>query len=352
MCGAAPAGYRRGMGTSTGRTVVITGASAGIGRAIAQAYAKNGDRVVLIARGQAGLAAAERECFDLGAEAAMGLQCDVSDDAAVDLAAEHITAEVGPIDIWINNAMVSVFAPAWAISASEYRRVTDVNYLGTVHGTLAALRQMRPRGKGTIVQIGSALAYRGVPLQAPYCASKHAIEGFVDSLRAELLHDCPGIRVTMVQLPAMNTPQFSWVRTRLARHPQPIPPVFQPELAARAVMWAADRAPREVNVGGPTFQTRIANALTPGLLDRYLARKGYSAQQTGEPVDPGSWRDNIDMPMDGEHDFGTHGIFDETARDRSAALWAVTHKSALAGIAAAGVAAAGMAAAAALTARR
>jgi NAD(P)-dependent dehydrogenase (short-subunit alcohol dehydrogenase family) len=322
------------MDTSTSRTAVITGASAGLGRAIAQAYARRGDRIALLARGQAGLAAAERECRELGADAVLALQCDVADGAAVDLAAEHAAATLGPVDVWVNNAMVSVFAPAWEITAAEYRRVTEVTYLGSVHGTLAALRQMRPRGQGTIVQVGSALAYRGIPLQAPYCASKHAIEGFLESLRTELLRDCPGIRVTMVQLPALNTPQFSWVRTRLPRHPQPVPPIFQPEVAARAVLWASDHAPREVNVGAPTIQTRLANAIAPGLLDRYLARKGFSAQQTGEPVNIDSWHDNVDRPVDAERDFGAHGIFDTKARRHSASLWAVTHKPAVAALAA------------------
>jgi NAD(P)-dependent dehydrogenase (short-subunit alcohol dehydrogenase family) len=312
------------------RTVVITGASAGIGRAIAQAYARRGDRIGLLARGQAGLAAAERECRELGAERVLALQCDVSDGAAVDLAAEHLATELGPVDVWVNNAMVSVFAPAWEITAEEYRRVTEVTYLGTVHGTLAALRQMRPRGHGSIVEVGSALAYRGIPLQAAYCASKHAIEGFVESLRSELLRDCPDIKVSMVQLPAVNTPQFSWVRTRLPRHPQPVPPIFQPEVAAHAVVWASDHRPREVNVGTPTIKTRVANALAPGLVDRYLARKGFDSQQTGEPVDLTRWHDNIDKPMDAERDFGAHGTFDDKAHKWSPELWAVTHKRAVA----------------------
>lgn len=312
------------------RTVVITGASAGVGRATAQAYARRGDRLALLARGQAGLAAAERECHELGAERVLALQCDVSDGAAVDLAAEHVAAELGPVDVWVNNAMVSVFAPAWEITAEEYRRVTEVNYLGTVHGTLAALRQMRPRGHGSIVEVGSALAYRGIPLQAAYCATKHAIEGFVESLRAELLRDCPDIKVSMVQLPALNTPQFSWVRTRLPRHPQPVPPIFQPEVAARAIVWASDHRPREVNVGTPTLKTRIANALAPGLVDRYLARKGFDSQQTAEPVDRTRWHDNIDKPVDAERDFGAHGVFDDKAKKRSPELWAVTHKGTVA----------------------
>jgi NAD(P)-dependent dehydrogenase (short-subunit alcohol dehydrogenase family) len=320
------------------RTVVITGASAGVGRAIAQAYARRGERVGLLARGQAGLAAAERECRELGAERVLALQCDVSDGAAVDLAAEHVAAELGPVDVWVNNAMISVFAPVWEITADEYRRVTEVNYLGTVHGTLAALRQMRPRGHGSIVEVGSALAYRGIPLQAAYCASKHAIEGFVESLRAELLRDCPNIKVSMVQLPALNTPQFSWVRTRLPRHPQPVPPIFQPEVAARAVVWASDHRPREVNVGTPTLKTRIANALAPGLVDRYLARKGFESQQTGEPVNPARWHDNIDRPVDAERDFGSHGVFDDQAHKWSPELWAVTHKRTVAAAAAVAVA--------------
>jgi NAD(P)-dependent dehydrogenase (short-subunit alcohol dehydrogenase family) len=308
------------------RTVVVTGASAGVGRAVACAYARRGERLVLLARGAAGLAAAEEDCRDLGAAGVITIRCDVADPDAVDGAARRAADYFGSIDVWINNAMISVFAPAWEITAAEYRRVTEVNYLGTVHGTLAALRDMRPRGEGTIVQVGSALAYRGIPLQAAYCASKHAIQGFVDSVRAELLHDCPGVRMTMVQLPAVNTPQFSWVRTRLPQRPQPVPPIFQPEVAAAAVLWAGDHAPREVNVGGPTLRARIGDALVPGLLDRYLARNGYAAQQTGEPVDLRYWRDNVDKPADDQQDRGAHGAFDSVAKPRSLALWAVTHK--------------------------
>jgi len=320
------------------RTVVVTGASAGVGRAVARAYAERGARLALLARGAAGLAAAEADCHELGAAGVLTVECDVADAEAVDYAARQVVDHFGAIDVWINNAMVSVFSPAWDVTAAEYRRVTEVNYLGTVHGTLAALRDMRPRGRGTIVQIGSALAYRGIPLQAPYCASKHAVQGFVDSLRAELLHDCPGVRVTMVQLPALNTPQFSWVRTRLPRHPQPVPPIFQPEVAAKAVLWAAEHAPREVNVGGPTLGTRFANALAPGLLDRYLARTGYAAQQTGEEVDLSRWRDNVDKPLDDERDRGAHGMFDDRAKPRSPALWAVTHKPVVGAVLALGAA--------------
>jgi hypothetical protein len=224
--------------------------------------------------------------------------------------------------------MVSVFAPVWEITAAEFRRVTEVTYLGTVHGTLAALRHMRPRRRGAIVQVGSALAYRGIPLQAAYCASKHAIQGFNDSLRAELLHEYPGITLSMVQLPAINTPQFSWVRTRLPRHPQPVPPIFQPEVAADAVVWAADHGVRELNVGGPTLRARIGDAIAPGLLDHLLARSGvgFDAQQTDTPIDRSTWRDNLDRPEDEERDRGAHGIFDDQAKDRSLELWAATHR--------------------------
>ena len=306
--------------------VVITGASAGVGRAVARAYAERGARLVLIARGAAGLAGAEADCRELGAEGVLAVGCDVADAEAVDYAAQQAVDHYGSIDVWVNDAMTSVFAPAWEITAAEYRRVTEVNYLGTVYGTLAALRTMRPAGRGTIVQVGSALAYRGIPLQAAYCASKHATQGFVDSLRAELFHDCPGISLTMVQLPAVNTPQFSWVRTRLPRHPQPVPPIFQPEVAARAVLWAADHAPRELNVGWPTLAARLLDVVVPGLVERYLARRGYDSQQTSEAIDRKRWRDNVDMPRDATVDHGTHGEFDAQAKPRSPQLWLATHK--------------------------
>ncbi|MEV0325201.1 SDR family oxidoreductase [Micromonospora echinospora] len=311
------------------QTVVITGASAGVGRAVAQRYAARGARLALIARGAAGLAAAAEDCRDRGAAEVVTHQLDVADAGAVQRAADEVAHRWGALDVWINNAMVSVFAPAWEIPADEYRRVTEVNYLGTVHGTLAALRHMRAYRRGAVVQVGSALAYRGIPLQSAYCASKHAVQGFNDSLRAELLHDCPGVKLSMVQLPAVNTPQFSWVRTRLPRHPQPVPPIFTPEVAARAIVWAADRGPRELNVGGPTWRARLGNTLFPGLLDRKLARDGYGSQQTDTPVDPATWRDNLDRPGDADRDRGAEGVFTDRARDRSAALWVGTHKPAV-----------------------
>ncbi|WNM39959.1 SDR family oxidoreductase [Micromonospora halotolerans] len=309
--------------------VVITGASAGVGRAVARAYAARGARLALLARGAAGLAAAERDCRRLGAAEVRTYRLDVADAGAVQAAADDVAHHYDGLDVWINDAMVSVFAPAWEITAAEFRRVTEVNYLGTVHGTLAALRHMRGHRRGAIVQVGSALAYRGIPLQSAYCASKHAVQGFNDSLRAELLHDCPGVKLSMVQLPALNTPQFSWVRTRLPRHPQPVPPIFAPEVAARAVLWAADHGPRELNVGGPTWRARLGNVLFPGLLDRKLARDGYDSQQTDGPIDPATWRDNLDRPGDDERDRGVEGVFADSARRRSAALWVSTHKPAV-----------------------
>ncbi|MGK5676231.1 SDR family oxidoreductase [Micromonospora sp. URMC 106] len=320
------------------QTVVVTGASAGVGRAVARRYAERGARLALLARGEAGLAAAARDCRELGASEVRTYRVDVADAGAVQQAADDVVHRFGGIDVWVNNAMVSVFAPAWEIPAPEFRRVTEVNYLGTVHGTLAALRHMRARGRGAIVQVGSALAYRGIPLQSAYCASKHAIQGFNDSLRAELLHDCPGVKLSMVQLPAINTPQFSWVRTRLPRHPQPVPPIFAPEVAARAIVWAADHGPRELNVGGPTWRARLGDIVAPGLLDRKLARDGYDSQQTETPIDRAAWRDNLDRPGDDEQDRGAEGVFTDRARTRSAALWVGTHKPAVSGLALAGLA--------------
>jgi NAD(P)-dependent dehydrogenase (short-subunit alcohol dehydrogenase family) len=293
--------------------VVITGASAGVGRATAQAFGKRKARIGLIARGRDGLEAARREIDAAGGKAIV-LPLDVSDHDAVEQAAGEVEKTFGPIDIWINNAMLSVFSPIMQMQPDEYRRVTEVTYLGYVWGTLAALRRMRPRNRGTIVQVGSALAYRGIPLQSAYCAAKHAMQGFHDSLRCELIHDKSKVRVVMVQMPALNTPQFRWVKSRLPRKAQPVPPIFQPEVAAEAIVWAAYSNRREVNVGWPTTAAIVGNNFMPGLIDLYLARHGYEAQMIDEPEDPNR-PDNLWKPLPGDH--GAHGVFDDRATDRS-----------------------------------
>jgi short-subunit dehydrogenase len=309
------------MGTdSRAEVVVITGASAGVGRATARAFARQGARMGLIARGQAGLEGARAEVEELGGRATL-IRADVADAEAVERAAAAVEEEFGPIDVWVNNAMCSVFAPVIETTAAEYRRVTEVTYLGFVHGTLSALRRMLPRDRGTIVQVGSALAYRGIPLQSAYCAAKHAIQGFNDSLRAELIHDGSNVKVTMVQMPALNTPQFNWVRSRLPRKPQPVPPIFQPEVAAEAIVHAAHHYRREWYVGWPTVKAIVGNKMLPGLGDWYLGQMGYDAQQYDGAVPPDR-RDNLDGPVDDERDFGAHGDFDSRAREFSWQWWA------------------------------
>ncbi|MFZ2174112.1 MAG: SDR family oxidoreductase [Rhodococcus sp. (in: high G+C Gram-positive bacteria)] len=334
--------------SASGRVVVITGASGGIGRAVARAFAARHDKIALLARGEKGLEEAAREVEDAGSKA-LTVLTDVADPDQVEFAATEIENTLGPIDIWVNVAFTSVFAPFTEISAAEYKRVTEVSYLGYVYATMAALRRMRPRDAGTIVQVGSALAYRGIPLQSAYCGAKHAIQGFHEALRCELMHDKSNIRVTMVQMPAVNTPQFSWVLSRLPKHAQPVPPIFQPEVAARAVVYAAEHSRRrEYWVGASTAATLAANAIAPGLLDRYLAATGVSSQQTDQPRDPNQPA-NLWQPADDTngHDFGAHGIFDDQAHARSAQLWASQHHGLLG--AAAGALTAG--AAALLTAR-
>lgn len=303
------------------RVVVITGASAGVGRAAARSFAEQGASVALLARGEQGLAAAARKVESRGGKS-LAVPTDVADPDAVEAAADRIERDLGPIDVWVNNAMVSVFAPFKDISADDYRRVTEVTYLGYVHGTMSALRRMLSRDRGVIVQVGSALAYRAIPLQSAYCGAKHAIEGFTESLRCELVHDKSNVRVTMVQLPALNTPQFRWVKTTLRRHPQPVPPIFQPEVAADAIAWATEHPRREYWVGLATARAIVANRLIPGLLDRYLARHGFDAQQADDPIEADRPH-NLFEPISG--DFGAHGAFDDRAKKRSL-LWRMTRR--------------------------
>ncbi|WP_310962062.1 SDR family oxidoreductase [Nocardioides terrisoli] len=295
---------------------VVTGASAGVGRAVALELARHGYRLGLLARGRHGVEQAAAEAVGLGTTA-VAIVCDVSDAEAVEAAAVRVEAELGPIDVWVNVAFASVFARSWEIEPAEYERVTKVSYLGFVYGTLSALRRMRPRDRGVIIQVGSALAYRGIPLQAAYCGAKHAIQGFNESLRCELLAEHSGVRTVMVQLPGVNTPQFSWVRSKLDKVPQPVPPIYQPEVVARAVHHAIEHPRRRERwVGGSTAATLMANAVVPGLLDRYLARTGVTSQLTDQAVDdhPLSKQGNLDEPADRDRDFGSHGAFDDKAK--------------------------------------
>jgi NADP-dependent 3-hydroxy acid dehydrogenase YdfG len=307
--------------------VVVTGASAGLGRAIVREFASHGARLALLARDEERLNEAVREAAERGGEA-IALPTDVADQQAVEKAAEETQRRLGPIDIWVNDAMTTVFAPFDEIKPEEYQRATEVTYLGVVWGTMAALRRMKPRNQGTIVQVGSALAYRSIPLQAPYCGAKSAIRGFTDSIRCELIHDRSKVRITMVQMPGMNTPQFDWCRTRLPHYPQPVPPIYNPEIGARAVYWAAHHNRREVYVGISTLGSIWGQKAVPGLLDIYLGRTGYESQQTGESVNPNR-PDNLVKTVLGE--FGAHGRFDSRAANRSPQLWLTTHRAAVAG---------------------
>ena len=308
------------------QVVVITGASAGVGRATARAFGERRARVGLLARGRDGLEAAKQEIEIAGGKAFV-FPLDVANSEQVEAVAQAVEENLGPIDVWINNAMTSVFSPVKEMTAEEFKRVTEVTYLGFVYGTLSALRRMLPRDRGVIVQVGSALAYRGIPLQAAYCGAKHAIQGFMDSLRCELLHDHSHVRVTMVQMPALNTPQFSWVKSRLPNKPQPVPPIYQPEVAAEAILWAADHDRPELYVGWPTVDAIVGNKIVPRLADEYLARTGYQSQQTNEPDDKNR-RNNLWEPLPGDH--GAHGEFGERAHGYSFQLWLATHRGWLA----------------------
>ena len=305
------------------RVIVITGAAAGVGRATAQMFAKTeGAYIGLIARGLEGLEGAKRDVESLGGKAIL-IQCDVTDAEGMEAAAERVEKELGPIDVWVNVAMTSVFAFIKETTAAEFKRVTDVCYLGYVNGTLAALKRMLPRNKGHIIQVGSALAYRGIPLQAAYCASKHAIQGFMDSLRAELIHDKSDIVAVMVQMPALNTPQFDWCRSKLPNRAQPVPPIYQPEVAAEAIVFASKNKRREIYVGLPTVIAIIGNKLFPRVGDWYLGRTGIKGQQTDEKADLNK-PDNLYEPVGG--DYGAHGRFDERARAFSPQLWTDMHR--------------------------
>lgn len=304
--------------TST-QTVLVTGASAGVGRAVAREFGSLGWQVALLARGDAGLRAAARDVEAAGGKA-IAIPADMSDHRQVEAAADRIESELGEIDVWVNAAFATVFAPFDQIEADEFRRATEVSYLGFVHGTMAALRRMKPRDRGTIVQVGSALGERAVPLQSAYCGAKHAINGFTESLRTELMHDKSNVHVTVVQMPALNTPQFSWVLSRLPKHPQPVPPIYQPEVAARAVVFAA-RHPKHKQywVGASTVATLLGQRVIPAVLDRYLARAGYASQQTDSSCKPEAV--NLWEPADDERDFGTHGIFDDRSHSFSPESW-------------------------------
>jgi short-subunit dehydrogenase len=305
-----------------GKVAVITGASSGIGRACARAFATAGYDLGIIARSSDGLAGAAREIEQAGARV-VSVIGDVADPAAVEQLAAKTEAEVGPIAVWMNNAMVTVLSPVSEMQSEEFRRVIEVNYLGTVHGTLAALERMLPRNKGTIVQVGSALAYRSIPLQSAYCASKAAVRAFTDSLRCELLHEASAVRVTMVQLPAVNTPQFEVMRNRMPRRPQPVPPVFAPELIAEAILYAAENPARELVVGGSALLALAGQKVAPGLADRYLAGSGYKSQQRPDPEEPGR-PDNLFEPLPGDR--GAEGPFTAQSRRRSAQLWLREHR--------------------------
>lgn len=308
------------------KIAVVTGSSAGIGRATAVEFGRHGWRVALLARGVDGLEGARREVEQAGGEALV-IPTDVADQAQVEAAAAQVEREWGPIDVWVNDAMATIFCDVLSIAPKDFQRATEVTYLGTVWGTMAALKRMKPRDAGAIVQVGSALAYRSIPLQAPYCGAKSAIRGFTDSLRSELIHDRSRVHLTMVQLSAFNTPQFDWGRTCLPDAPKPLGKIFQPEVAARGIYWAATHRRRELWVGWPAVEAIIGTKFLPGYLDRRLARQAYEGQESTKPIAPGR-RDNLYQPLPGDH--GAHGRFDSRALDRSTQLWLTTHPVAVA----------------------
>jgi NAD(P)-dependent dehydrogenase (short-subunit alcohol dehydrogenase family) len=329
---------------SSGEVVVVTGASGGVGRAVAHAFAKRGAHVALLARGEKGLNDCRREVEELGGRGLV-VPTDVADHEQVEAAADRVERELGPIQVWVNDAMSTVFAKFIDVTPPEYKRATEVTYLGTVYGTMAALKRMIPRDRGKIVQVGSALSYRGIPLQAAYCGAKFAIRGFTDSIRTELLHDKSRVQITMVQLPGVNTTQFNWCRSKLADHPQPVPPIYQPEIPAEAVYWAAHHRRRELWVGYSAVQAIVGTMLAPSVADHYLARTGFDGQQMKDmPLPPGR-PDNLYEPVPDKA--ATHGIFDDKAKTRSPELWTATHRGLVAGaaVAAAAVLGAGLTAA-------
>jgi short-subunit dehydrogenase len=317
--------------TSRPEVVVVTGASAGVGRAIVHAFAKRGASVGLLARGSEGLEEVRAEVQALGGRA-LAIPTDVADHAQVEAAADAVERELGEIDVWVNDAMATVLARFADTEPEEFRRATEVTYLGTVHGTMAALKRMLARDRGKVVQVGSALSYRSIPLQAAYCGAKFAIRGFTDSIRTELLHDRSNVQITMVQLPGVNTPQFNWCRSKLPNHPKPVPPIYQPEIPAEAVYWAAHHHRRELWVGYSAVQAILASMLAPSVADRYLAKNAFDGQEVpGMPVE-GERKGNLFEPR--EALAATHGIFDSQAKTRSPQLWLATHRRELAGAAA------------------
>ncbi|QXE86852.1 SDR family oxidoreductase [Geomonas nitrogeniifigens] len=324
------------MNGTSGRVVVITGASAGLGRATARAFAREGAHIGLFARNRERLEAAREEVERLEGKALV-LVGDVADARRVEEAADEVEREFGPIDVWVNNAMTSVFSSFKEMTAEEFRRVTEVTYLGAVHGTMAALKRMLPRNRGMVIQVGSALSDRSIPLQSAYCGAKHGMRGFTDAIRCELIHEKSRVHLTMVQLPAMNTPQFDWVESRLPNRPQPVPPIYQPEVAADTIVWASHRRRREIYVGLPTLKAMWGNKVARGLLDLYLGLTGYKSQQTDEPERPDRAA-NLWESVPGP--YGAHGRFDARSKGFSTQVWLSERKWGLGALVAGTIAAA------------